>query len=163
MMPSMTRPPPYGSPSWTRSKLAASMTPHAIALASALQRVDSVPTKKNGTAPRQVADAMRIVSTNTAPAETSLWCAAACLLCKSCWAVRLTALLSCSNCLLWLLVAACQEASPALCVCLPVPRSNAALPSFACAWPCKWSQIHKQRISSVQGQQSSRVVSGKEA
>ena len=72
MMPTMTRPPPYGSPSWTRSKLAASMTPHAIAFASALQRVESVPTKKNGTAPRQLADAMSIVSTNTAPADTSL-------------------------------------------------------------------------------------------
>ena len=72
VMPMMTRPAPYGSPSWIRSKLAASMTPHAMALAKALQRVDSVPTKKNGTAPRQLADAMSMVSTNTAPADTSL-------------------------------------------------------------------------------------------
>ena len=72
VMPTMTRPAPYGSPSWMRSKLAASMTPQAMALAKALQRVDSVPTKKKGTAPRQLAAAMRTVSTNTAPADTSL-------------------------------------------------------------------------------------------
>ena len=36
------------------------MTPHAMALANALQRLDSVPTKKKGTAPRQLQAAHHI-------------------------------------------------------------------------------------------------------
>ena len=71
MTPRMTIPAPYGSPSCTRSKLAATMTPHAMALASAPHRADRVPVKKKGRAPRPLAAAMNTVSTNTASADTS--------------------------------------------------------------------------------------------
>mmetsp|Transcript_9649 Transcript_9649/g.31909 ORF Transcript_9649/g.31909 Transcript_9649/m.31909 type:complete len:210 (-) Transcript_9649:185-814(-) len=57
---------PCGSPSCTRSKLAASITPHASAFASAASRGESRVTKKNGSAPRPLAAAMSKVIRNTA-------------------------------------------------------------------------------------------------
>ena len=49
MTPKIQRPAPYGSASCTRSKLAASMTPHATAFASADHSFERDPTKKKGT------------------------------------------------------------------------------------------------------------------
>ena len=65
--PTTTRSAPWGSPSCTRSKDAASITPHASALASAASRGERRRTKKNGTAPSPLAAAMSRVMKNTAP------------------------------------------------------------------------------------------------
>lgn len=64
-IPRTTKLPPYGWPSCMRSKLQASITPQAMAFAKAAHSLESEPTKKNGSAPRPAAPAMKMVSRST--------------------------------------------------------------------------------------------------
>lgn len=165
MMPTITSPAPYGSPSWTRSKLAASMTPHAMAFAKALQRVDSVPTKKNGTAPRQLAAAMMMVSNKTAPADTSFPSGGP-LLCNSCCAsCGSTACCSCCRLLLWVLAAPMRApvtSCATLCSYVQLPGDRTLPPWSAWKETCKQVCRHQERMRLHSGAESYKVCKHKE-